>query len=105
MPMQPSPMADTSRLLFPSLRFCICFSIKHSPRQDWWLLRRELRLGITGMHESTTIYASASPELVVKLGSPKANSPYLIKFHIRRRLQQLLRGVPRVLFPQPASSA
>src|SRR5580700_2993791 len=23
MPMQPSPMAETSRLLFPSLRFCI----------------------------------------------------------------------------------
>jgi hypothetical protein len=24
-PMQPSPMADTSRLLFPSLRFCTVF--------------------------------------------------------------------------------
>src|SRR6266542_2325113 len=26
--MQPSPMADTSRLLLPSLRFCICFSFE-----------------------------------------------------------------------------
>src|SRR5208283_1861242 len=26
MPMQPSPMAETSRLLFPSLRFCIVVS-------------------------------------------------------------------------------
>src|ERR1700733_2313329 len=24
--MQPKPRAETSRLLFPSLRFCICFS-------------------------------------------------------------------------------
>ena len=24
--MQPSPRAETSRLLFPNLRFCICFS-------------------------------------------------------------------------------
>ena len=28
MPMQPSPMADTSRSLFPSLRFCMSFSLK-----------------------------------------------------------------------------
>ena len=28
--MQPSPMAETSRLLFPSLRFCIGFSFRVS---------------------------------------------------------------------------
>jgi hypothetical protein len=26
--MQPKPMAETSRLLFPSLRFCISFSFR-----------------------------------------------------------------------------
>src|SRR3954447_7621126 len=28
MPMQPSPSAETSRSLFPSLRFCMAFSIR-----------------------------------------------------------------------------
>src|SRR6266478_3977374 len=30
-PMQPSPMAETSRLLFPSLRFCIVFPLPFPP--------------------------------------------------------------------------
>src|SRR3981189_3423779 len=30
-PMQPSPMAETSRLLFPSLRFCIVLVLSFNP--------------------------------------------------------------------------
>src|SRR5271155_5455060 len=30
MPMQPSPRAETSRLLFPSMRFCTVFSSSYS---------------------------------------------------------------------------
>ena len=41
MPMQPSPTAETSRLLFPSLRFCVAFSFQEmflvaAPAQYVW---------------------------------------------------------------------
>src|SRR5512134_3907684 len=36
MPMQPNPRAETSRLLFPSLRFCIAFSFQALSQSPWW---------------------------------------------------------------------
>ena len=35
MPMQPSPMAETSKLLFPSFRFFISFSSCNEPKFLW----------------------------------------------------------------------
>src|SRR6185437_171878 len=46
-PMQPSPMAETSRLLFPSLRFCIA-----SPFQRWADERSEERK-VAGTNQRT----------------------------------------------------
>src|SRR6185369_4938450 len=43
MPMQPRPRADTSRLLFPSLRFCILSPSTGRPRSCGGRLRREWR--------------------------------------------------------------
>src|SRR5579862_4083888 len=63
MPMQPRPMAETSRLLFPSLRFCIIFSFVFMPRfacRSFFLARRSLRLRLVMFPRNSPVFIGPS---------------------------------------------
>src|SRR5215467_9828044 len=85
--MQPRPMAETSRLLFPSLRFCTCFSFEPSPVAD-------------SLHRRFFQRCESAASMMKKCSQPEHRRLSISRTSCLILRGWLVRGVDRTRFPR-----